>query len=180
MDDSFVMLHTGRLSVVKNQMFLLRVLEEVKKRKPNAKLILVGLDVLNGGIQKAAKEMGLEGDVVFTGMVKNPEIFYSASDIFLFPSLSEGFGMAPIEAQANGLRVIVSDRLVDAINITGTLRYLPICDNNCESASELWALEIIRNHERLKREEAEQVRMAYDIHATVKKLEDLYLKYERI
>lgn len=175
---SFVMLHVGRLSVVKNQIFLLKVLREVKKKKPNAKLVLVGLDVLNGSVQEAAKEMGVSGDVVFTGMVQEPEVFYSASDIFLFPSLSEGFGIAPIEAQANGLRVIVSDRLVDAVNATGTVRYLPISDSGHDTASEIWAFEILSNNERLKKEEIKQVYYMYDIRSAVKELEDLYLKYE--
>lgn len=178
LNNSFVMLHIGRLSVVKNQIFLLRVLQEVKKEKPNAKLLLVGLDVLNGAIQKKAKEMGLGNDVIFPGMVREPEAFYSASDIFLFPSLSEGFGIAPIEAQANGLRVIVSDKLVDTINATGTVRYLSIGDNRHGAASELWAFEIISNYERLKREEIKPVYFLYDIHSSVKELEEIYLKYE--
>lgn len=177
-EDRFVMLHIGRISVVKNQLFLLSVLREVKKKRKDAKLVLVGLDVLDGFIQRKAKEMALLDDVIFTGMVEHPEVFYSAADIFLFPSLSEGFGIAPVEAQANGLRGIVSDRLVDAVNPSGTLCYLTIDDIDGRKANELWAHEIINNHERLDKEDVKAVRSAYDINLTVKELEDTYTKYE--
>ena len=178
--EAFVMLNIGKLSIVKNQMFLLSVLREVKKKRKDVKLMLVGLDVLNGAIQRKAKEMRLEEDIIFTGMVQHPEVFYSAADIFLFPSLSEGFGIAPVEAQANGLCGIVSDRLVDAVNPSGTLRYLPIADINEKKAAELWADEIIRNSERLNEKEVKAVRSAYDINVTVKELEDIYTRYVRV
>lgn len=178
LEDAFVMLHIGKLSIVKNQMFLLSVLQEVKKNRKNARLLFVGSDGLNGTVQQKAREMGLEHDIIFTGMVQHTEDFYSAADIFLFPSLSEGFGIAPVEAQANGLRGIVSDRLVDAINPSGTLRYLTIDDRNDKRASKLWAYEIIKNSERISQEEITLVRSSYDINTTVKALENIYTRYE--
>ena len=178
LDNSFVMLNVGRISIVKNQMFLVDVLHEVRKGRKNAKLVLVGADVLDGAVQRRAKDMGLEGDVVFAGMVQNPEFYYSMSDIFVFPSISEGFGIAPIEAQANGLRCIVSDSLVKAIDPAGTLRYLPIKACGEKKAEKIWADEIIRDNRRLCDDEVDAVREVYDINLTVKTLESIYAKYE--
>lgn len=173
--EAFVLLHVGKLSVVKNQMFLLDVFQEVKKRRTDAKLILVGFDALKGAIQKKVKELGLQDDVILTGMVQNPEVFYSAADIFLFPSLSEGLPVALIEAQVNGLPTIVSDQITEGANASGRLRYLAIEDNrDGKRACELWADEICAKNERLTKEEMQAVRSVYDIKTSVKKLEDIY------
>lgn len=176
--DAFVLLNVARLSSVKNQIFLLKVLKEIKKYRNNAKLVLVGGDTLNGALQKKAKEMQIDEAVIFTGMVQQPEQFYSAAEVLVFPSISEGFGIVPIEAQANGLRVFVADTLIKDLNVTGTLRYLPIVDINEQKAAEIWAKAILENSERLNEDCIKAVYASYDIKNTIKTLEEIYLAYE--
>lgn len=62
----------------------------------------------------------------------------SAMDIFLMPSLFEGFGIAALEAQANGLPCILSDKLTKDLNMSDNIQYLPI-----DSVDD-WVNQIIR------------------------------------
>ncbi len=63
----------------------------------------------NGAGDACVRELGLEKHVTFTGTVSDPTPFFHEADAFLLTSLSEGYGMAPIEAACFGLPVIMTD-----------------------------------------------------------------------
>jgi UDP-glucose:(heptosyl)LPS alpha-1,3-glucosyltransferase len=60
--------------------------------------------------RKLSRRLGVSGNVHFVGLSRSVEQYYLASDMFLLPTLSEPFGMAPLEAMATGLPVIVSKK----------------------------------------------------------------------
>ena len=114
-EDAFVIGHVGRFSPVKNHLFLIDVFATVKRRCANAKLLLVGdntnLDAYDGYLRKIQEKITLnhlDDDVIFTGNIENVEIMYQAMDLFLLPSISEGFPLVALEAQASGLSCIIS------------------------------------------------------------------------
>ena len=95
----------GRLAEVKNQAFLLKVLEKC----PNTtKLIIVGSGPLEESLKKEAHEHGIFERVLFVGEKENTNDYYSAMDIFCLPSYSEGCPMTILEAQSNGIPIITS------------------------------------------------------------------------
>lgn len=99
----------GRLSYQKGQWHLIRAFKKVKKTVPNAKLIILGEGDLLNYLTKLTNELGLNEDVHFLGFKNNPFKFAGRADLFVFPSLYEGFPNALAEAMACGLPIISSD-----------------------------------------------------------------------
>ena len=107
-EGDFVIGHVGRFYPQKNHDFLIDVFAELRKQKSNAKLFLLGDGPLQEHIKQKVKGLGIAGAVVFAGLQKHPAPFYSAMDVFCFPSLWEGLGIVLLEAQYNGLPCVVS------------------------------------------------------------------------
>jgi glycosyltransferase involved in cell wall biosynthesis len=93
---------------------LLQAFQRVRTRVPESVLMLIGTGdpAYVAGLQKLAANLGVGADVRFPGFLSG-ELKWgalSAADIFVLPSNSESFGIAPIEAMAAGTPVIVSDQ----------------------------------------------------------------------
>lgn len=107
-EEKIVLGHTGTLNIVKNQTFLIDVAYELKMRKMDFTLLLIGNGPQKETLEEKVIHLGLEREVIFIGQKDNIEFYLSAMDIFLFPSLYEGLGISVVEAQANNLPCIVS------------------------------------------------------------------------
>ncbi|MBO4232042.1 MAG: glycosyltransferase, partial [Bacteroidales bacterium] len=92
-DDDFVIGHVGRFYPQKNHVFLIDVFNEIHMQKPNARLLLLGDGPLQEKIRQKVDALGLAESVIFAGLQKDPASFYSAMDVFAFPSLWEGLGI---------------------------------------------------------------------------------------
>ena len=90
---------------MKNQILLVRSLPEIIKFRANAMLVLVGEGPSKELIMEEARSLGVENHLVLTGPRMDVASLLSAFDVFAFPSVFEGLGMAAVEAQANGLPV---------------------------------------------------------------------------
>ena len=82
----------------KNQAFLIRIAVELKKHNVNFKLLLAGTGKLEESIMKLCKKQKVEDKVIFLGFQRNIKKFMKNIDIFLLPSLWEGFGYVLVEA----------------------------------------------------------------------------------
>ncbi|MCD7969899.1 MAG: glycosyltransferase [Alistipes sp.] len=89
-------------------MYLLEVFKNILKTRPQTKLILLGDGPLRGEIEQAIEKKGLRDKVILRGLKGNVGYYYKNSDLFLFPSLMEGFGNVLIEAQYFSLPVLAS------------------------------------------------------------------------
>ncbi len=94
----------GRLCRQKGQDVLLRAWEDVVRRVPEARLVLVG----DGPDQDRLRE-GAPKSVVFTGAVSDASPWYQVADLVVLPSRWEGMALAPLEAMACGRPVVVTD-----------------------------------------------------------------------
>lgn len=101
----------GRLSAEKGQKYLIEAVSEIVKHSPNTVFLIVG----DGPFKKLLKDtvisLGLERHIIFTGSFPREEMknIYSLMDIFILPSLTEGFGLALVEAMAMGIPVIATN-----------------------------------------------------------------------
>ncbi|MDZ7543125.1 glycosyltransferase, partial [Clostridium perfringens] len=100
--------HIGRFNPPKNHRFLLQVFREFLRQQPSAKLILAGDGPLRPESEAWVKEQGIEESVYFLGVREDVPDILRAMDMFLFPSLYEGFGLSIMEAQAAGLPCMIS------------------------------------------------------------------------
>lgn len=107
--DKRLLLYVGNLKAHKN---LITVLDALKLMgRDDVVLLLVGKAFKSLDLYKQEKEMGIEKQVIHTGMVSKGELIdiYNLADMFVFPSLYEGFGIPPLEAMACGTPVIAAD-----------------------------------------------------------------------
>ena len=125
--------HIGRFEKQKNHKFLIQVFKELYNRNKSSRLLLIGDGRLRNDLVDLVKSEQLESAVVFLGNVDNVEYYYNAMDLFLFPSLFEGFGIVVIEAQCNGLPVIMSKAVPNQTKLTRECISLPL------NSIQLWA-----------------------------------------
>jgi phosphatidylinositol alpha-mannosyltransferase len=105
----FTILSVGRLEKVKGHRYLIDAFAQIKKEMPQAKLIFVGDGSERENLEKQVSDLGLS-DAEFIGEVPHRELpsWYHGADVFVMPSLSEGFGICAIEAMASGVPVVAS------------------------------------------------------------------------
>jgi glycosyltransferase involved in cell wall biosynthesis len=105
-----VVLFLGRVTLQKGPDYFLDAAAKVAPLLPNTKFIIAGTgDMLPRMIERAA-ELGLANKVIFPGFVTREEgdRLYRMADLFVMPSVSEPFGIVPLEAMRHGTPVIVS------------------------------------------------------------------------
>ena len=86
-------------------------------------MLLVGNGSLKEKVRKQVEELKLDDSVIFLGVRKDIPQLLMAMDIFVFPSLYEGMPNTVIEAQATGLKCIISDTITREADITGLVSY---------------------------------------------------------
>lgn len=168
-DNNFIIGHIGRFSEVKNHQFIIRVFREVKNKIPNAHLILVGTGELENKIKADVEQFGLMDCVSFLGNRSDIPELLSVMDVFLFPSHFEGTGIALIEAQAMGLKCVVSEGIPQEAIVNNNVFTLSLnkpIKEWCECILEENTNNVDKkNEERLKK---------YDLNVIIKKLEKIY------
>jgi glycosyltransferase involved in cell wall biosynthesis len=100
----------GVLLPDKGQEWLIRALAEVKKEFAGTKLLLAGDGPCRARLELLARELGLEGDVIFAGFVREVENVYAALDVFLLPSFFEALNNSLLAAMAYEIPSIAFNR----------------------------------------------------------------------
>lgn len=109
------LLYLGTIEPRKNLCSAIRTFNLLKRDRGFAdlELVLAGpRGWLYGEVLKEARNSAFCGDIRFFGQIGNKErpLLYAAAELFIYPSFFEGFGFPPLEAQACGTPVVVSDR----------------------------------------------------------------------
>jgi len=105
------LLFVGRLAEKKGVKYLIDAMPAVIQEHPKTKLLIVGSGSLENELKKQIKNLNLENNVIFTGAIPNNELpsYYATADIFIGPSIIEGFGLVFVEALMSKTCVITSD-----------------------------------------------------------------------
>ena len=126
LENKFVLGHIGRFVYPKNHSFLIDVFAEVVKVKPEARLMLVGDGELRKNIEEKVVSLGLQDKVLFLGNRNDVADLYNAMDIFLLPSHYEGLPVVGVEAQANGLKCLFSDKVTEESKLIDQFEFISL------------------------------------------------------
>jgi len=133
-DSTYIIGQVGLFNKQKNQEFTLNVFQIYLKKNPNALLMFVGEGSNLDYIKNKVNELMLNDKVIFCGSRTDVFKYYSAMDLFILPSIFEGFGIVNVEAQASGLPCLVSDKVIREVKCSDKFNY-----ESLEASFETWA-----------------------------------------
>lgn len=174
-EDNYIIGNIGRLHFQKNQLFALDIFYELQQKIPDARLVLIGQGEDEKKIKDKIRDLGIEGKVHMPGVQQDIVGWLSAMDIFLFPSIFEGLGIAALEAQANGIPMLASTAVPKEVKINNNVIFLdlgrPVKD---------WVQVLYKMKNEYPREKSDKIKTAfienhYDITVEVNKLETLFM-----
>lgn len=170
--DELVIGHVGRFNQPKNHPFLLAIFAALLKKEPNAVLLLVGGGEDMPKMQAKAQELGIADHVRFLGVRSDVADLMQAMDVFAFPSLYEGLGIALIEAQASGLPCIVSDTIPSEAYLTDL-----VFSQKLSASPEGWADAILEKRKTPRVDHSAEIAAhGFDITTEAVKLQEFYLE----
>lgn len=137
-DTDVVIGHVGRMAPPKNPLFLIDIINELSRIDNGYRLMMIGNGPMENEIKEKVYQLGLENKVIFAGVRNDVPKLLNAFDLFVFPSLYEGLGIVAVEAQANGLKCLISDNVPDEVDLTGIKKL------NLKVGASAWAKEINR------------------------------------
>ncbi len=104
----FIVGVAGRLAAEKGVSVLLEAMKDVLARVPKARLVVAGDGPERPALERQARDLGIDNRVAFLGMRADLPRVLAALDVFVLPSLYEGFGLVVLEAMAVGVPVIAT------------------------------------------------------------------------
>ena len=125
-EGKLVLGHVGRFSAPKNHPYLIDIFASLCSKREDVMLVLLGDGPNKPAIEEKCRDLGIGDKVLFVGNCKHPEDYYQAFDFFLLPSLYEGLPGVLVEAQAAGLRCLVSDTVTREAQATDLVNYMDI------------------------------------------------------
>lgn len=168
-EDAFVVLGVGRLSKIKNFPLLLNAFALLSKQKHHAVLVIAGEGEERENLEKIADRLNIRDKVYLLGNRDNMPHVYSMADVLGITSISESSSLVLLEAQALGVRCVISEGVPDESIITER-----VCQMPANAGLRQWADALAdSDYHGTKVCEEED----YEVHAVSQKLKKMYLKY---
>lgn len=116
---------------------MLDVMKALVKRSPDSKMLFVGDGAMRTQILEKRKALGLDENVILTGVRTDTAALLQGMDLFLFPSKYEGLPIALVEAQCSGLPCLLSDAIPRDVDVTPLIHRLPLTGSPAEWADKI-------------------------------------------
>jgi glycosyltransferase involved in cell wall biosynthesis len=171
-----VIVNVGRLVPQKGQRYAIQAMTAITKALPRALLVLVGEGRLHAELEGLARSLGLADRVRLLGERHDVPVVLAAADLFVFPSLFEGFGAALVEALAAG-RPCVASRISPLAEVTDDGRVALLADPRSPQALADGLIRLGTDQGlagRLGEQAAAWAHQQYDITASIRKFEMLF------
>jgi glycosyltransferase involved in cell wall biosynthesis len=138
--DTVLLGNVGRLHPQKNQSLILRTLAALSSQQPSTHAIFIGKGDLRQELEDEAKSLGIDSQIHFVGAVDDVAPYYSAMDVFFFPSVFEGLPFALLEAQANCVPCLISTSITQDLMLNENVVARSITDSPTTWSEELTKL----------------------------------------
>ncbi|MDR3294481.1 MAG: glycosyltransferase family 1 protein [Clostridiales Family XIII bacterium] len=173
-EDKLVIGHVGRFMPQKNHTFLLDIFAEIKKLNTNCTLLLIGIGELKSSMEEKARHLGLTDSIMFLGARDDVSALYQAMDIFVLPSLYEGFGLVALEAQCSGLACVLSTEVPQETKACEYVDFIPL-----NTGADKWAKAVLEQSQKDKDryETGRSCAELWDINSEAWKLAEMYLTF---
>ncbi|MCI9080700.1 MAG: glycosyltransferase family 1 protein [Lachnospiraceae bacterium] len=125
-ENKFVIGHVGRFAEVKNHKFLVDIFMEITRHNRDSILLMAGDGELFEEIKYKAEMCGLKDKCMFLGIREDVPELLQAMDVFVLPSLFEGFPVYLVEAQASGLPCIISEEITEEVCLCEEVKRIPL------------------------------------------------------
>lgn len=174
--DKFVLLSVSEINANKNHKTTLTAFSKINNE--NMLFLIAGTGVLLEECERLAAALGIADRVKFLGYRRDVNELVHAADVFLFPSLREGLGFAPLEAMSAGVPVIASDNRgvrEFAVNMENSIL---LDANDIDGFAK--AITLLYEDEKLRRRLGENARAAskpFDISSSLAEMSEIYRKY---
>ena len=171
-----VITHISNFRKVKRIPDIIKIFDKIQRQIP-ARLMMVGDGPEKENAEKLCRELGIQDKVLFFGNSNEIDTILSYSDLFLLPSQTESFGLAALEAMANGVPVISSNSGgLPEVNFDGISGYLSDVGNVDEMAEN--AVKILKDTATLNQFKSRALETAkqFDIQNILPLYEELYLR----
>jgi glycogen(starch) synthase len=105
-----VVLFLGRITLQKGPEYFVRAAKRVLEFEQKTIFVVTGSGDMQGKMIEEAASLGIMDNFIFTGFLRGDERdrIFQAADLYVMPSVSEPFGLTPLEAIANGAPVLIS------------------------------------------------------------------------
>lgn len=167
-DNQIVIGNVGRLSIQKNQEYLIEIAKYLKLKTKQFVFLVIGNGEQEQKLKEKSKKYKVSSYFMFLGARNDVMDLYNAMDVFVLPSLFEGLPVVGIEAQCNGLPCVFSKGITKEVAITKHCTFLDI---NEEKSLESWG-ECILNYKNVDRKQ--EIISEYNIESCSKNLEQIY------
>ncbi|WP_424767286.1 glycosyltransferase family 1 protein [Paenibacillus sp. sgz302251] len=136
--ESKIIGHVGTFSPSKNHTFLLKVLKQMIDEEKDVIAVLVGDGALRSSIEAEARRMGIFNRIRFLGVRVDIPKLMKSFDVFVFPSVFEGFGIVTVEAQCSGTPCVAADTVPKVTDMgVGLMSFISL-----DESLEAWSQQI--------------------------------------
>ena len=165
----YIVCGVGRLEKIKKYDLLIKAFSIMTKIKDNVKLIIAGEGTEETNLKNLVNELNLNNKVFFLGNIQNTTELYCACDVLAVTSESESSSLVLLEAQACGLRCVISNGVPSESIITNKVKKMKEDTKLDDWANALLDTNYIGN----KNYDFDD----YEVHKMSKKMKDIYIKY---
>ena len=168
--NNIVLGNVGRLTNQKNQKKLIKVFSEIVKINSNYRLIIIGSGELKNDLINLVQDLNLTDYIIFIDSTNVIEKYYSSFDLFVLPSLYEGFPVCAVESQVNGIPCIFNDTFDKTTIFNENVSIINFEEDDYKIANYIINLNIKRI------DSINKLLMNYDEETSAKKIYSIYRK----